>query len=369
MYFRNFHAFRLIAALSVVVLHIELMGVRFGWRSGPLGTNIESLSLGVDFFFVLSGFLISSLLMKELDGGGIRIKRFYMRRALRILPLYYLGVVSVFFIVPLCGLPPVPGLPLAKDFGLQLGLYSVMAPQVAKSFLSFVPYGGQFWSIGVEVMYYLLWPLFLIWCPRLSGVVMAIGVCIGIKIASLLVLGASHPVSAFLAMSRFEILAIGGAACMIHRLLSAKPESCAPWHRLVVIAGRVFSHKGLWLTCFGGLVAATVVSWIWLDNAVHLVAGCLFAYLLVGSSQGLICPKIAEHRVVLFLGEISYGIYLWHFIAIGIIQTLFTRLGLESDQIIIRPLYYIGTIAVTFAISSCSYIFLEKPLNDLRHRI
>jgi len=369
MYFRNFHAFRLVAALAVVVLHVELTGVRFGWRTGPLGAPIEALSLGVDFFFVLSGFLISSLLLKEMDGGGIRVKRFYLRRSLRILPLYYLGVVCVFFVGPRCGLPRMPGLSLDKDFGLQLGLYLAMSPQIAKSFLAFVPYGGQFWSIGVEIMFYLLWPIFLCRWPGLSCTLLAICLCIGIKVLSLLALGASHPVSAFLAMTRFEILAIGGAACMLHRQLSMDPKPASPCGMLTAISSRIFSDRGLWFVILGGLVVVTVVTWIWLDNAVHLVAGCLFAFLLLGSSLGLICPKILEHRAVLFLGEISYGIYLWHFIAIGIIQSLFFRLGLEPDQMFFRPLYYVGSIGLTLMISSCSYLWVEKPINDLRHRI
>ena len=192
-YFPNFYGFRLIAALAVVVLHIQLMAGRFGWVSSELGTGMKALSLGVDFFFVLSGFLITALIVFGSNRRTFSLPRYYLKRGLRILPLYYLVVFVVFFGVNLLHIPEIAGMPLEKNFGEQLTLHLVLLPQV-------------------EVMFYLFWPLLLLGRrPILTTAVFA-GLNVLIKIVALLSLGAAHPFCKFLAMSRFEVLAIGGLA-------------------------------------------------------------------------------------------------------------------------------------------------------------
>jgi peptidoglycan/LPS O-acetylase OafA/YrhL len=366
MYFQNFYAFRFLAALAIVVLHVELMGIRFGWRLVPLGELLKLLSLGVDFFFVLSGFLITGLLLKELDQDQIRISRFYKRRGLRILPLYFLVVLCVFVVVPLIGLPEVAGLSLEKGFDLQMGLHLGLLPQVAKSFLPFVPYGGQLWSVGVEIMFYMLWPLLLAWRSTRCFVVVFILSLIGIKAVAVLTLGSENSICTFLAMSRFEVLAIGGLASMVHRDTASRGARGSKWDSIMVWS---FQSVWRWLGALAVLSVLTMVSWRWFDDVVHIVCGVLFAVLLLGSAYGLMDSKYLESRVVKFLGEISYGIYVWHFIAIGVIQIIVMKLEITVGDVGFRMVFYLGTFLITFVISAASYLIIEKPLNQLRHRL
>jgi peptidoglycan/LPS O-acetylase OafA/YrhL len=117
------------------------------------------------------------------------------------------------------------------------------------------------------------------------------------------------------------------------------------------------------------LSVLTMVSWRWFDDVVHIVCGVLFAVLLLGSAYGLMDSKYLESRVVKFLGEISYGIYVWHFIAIGVIQIIVMKLEITVGDVGFRMVFYLGTFLITFVISAASYLIIEKPLNQLRHRL
>lgn len=366
MYFKNFHAFRFIAALAIVVLHIELMGHRYGLRPEGVG-DIEFLSLGVDFFFVLSGFLITALLLVERNSGRIRLRRFFLRRMLRIAPLYYLIVAFVFFVVPLCGLPVIPGMRLEDGFAPQLVLHLALLPQVAKSYLSFLPYGGQLWSIGVEVMFYLVWPLFIAAGAGCRSVIITIVVVLAGKGAALLAFGPGYPVCAFLAMSRFEILAMGGLASMFYlNIYSGAETKCFGVDKIVGLLLR--SKKSWWVSLFA-LILAILVTWKWADNFVHLVAGAFFALLLLGSAMGFLNSILLENKAMKFLGEISYGIYVWHFIAVGFVHMVMASICVDPGWVATKPAYYIGTCILTFVLSTASFYLVERPINQLRYKM
>ena len=102
LYFKNLHGFRFFAAALVILSHIELFKKRAGLANlWDTPFFFEAGSAGVDFFFVLSGFLITSLLLKEMDETGkVDLKKFYLRRVLRIWPLYYLVLLLCYFVIP-----------------------------------------------------------------------------------------------------------------------------------------------------------------------------------------------------------------------------------------------------------------------------
>ena len=116
LYFPGLHGLRCIAALMVIVTHIELFKARYGLPN-IYHFNKDFGVYGVDFFFVLSGFLITYLLFKEDDKFGfINLKFFYLRRIFRIWPLYYLLIIIVFLLVPLINYPIVPGYNLTDNY-------------------------------------------------------------------------------------------------------------------------------------------------------------------------------------------------------------------------------------------------------------
>ncbi len=123
IYFPSLNGVRFFAAFLVIVDHLELFKSYFGFNTlWPESFSAHLGSLGVTIFFVLSGYLITFLLLTENKISGIKIKNFYFRRILRIWPLYYLIVIISFFIAPHIKFLDVPfyGEEIDVKFGLKL---------------------------------------------------------------------------------------------------------------------------------------------------------------------------------------------------------------------------------------------------------
>ena len=135
IYFPNLNGLRFIAALLVIIHHLEQLLSAFGLKNYWDNPVIESIGgLGVELFFVLSGFLISYLLFtEEQRTSTISIKNFYIRRVLRIWPLYYLIGFLAFFLLPNISMFDIPvwGDQLSANYDLSLLLYILFLPTVS----------------------------------------------------------------------------------------------------------------------------------------------------------------------------------------------------------------------------------------------
>ena len=143
IYFSGINSLRFIAALAVIITHIELLKGVFGFKNywkNPIIFNLGGM--GVYFFFVLSGFLITYLLLVEKEKQRhIKIKDFYIRRILRIWPLYYLIVVIGFFILPRFEMFHISYLQnsFSENFITNVILYILILPNLAFSLFPAVP--------------------------------------------------------------------------------------------------------------------------------------------------------------------------------------------------------------------------------------
>ncbi|MES2487732.1 MAG: acyltransferase, partial [Bacteroidota bacterium] len=159
IFFQGLNSLRAIGALAVCIGHIELLRKMFGLRnytSIPFFKN-DGGHLGVILFFVLSGFLITYLLLEENRRiGTIAIKKFYVRRILRIWPLYYWALIIAFFIMPIA-FAEYPGRDLNR-FVPKLLLDMLFVPNVSLIALGGISGASHLWSIGVEEQFYLMWP-------------------------------------------------------------------------------------------------------------------------------------------------------------------------------------------------------------------
>src|SRR5690606_11355154 len=127
-------------------------------------TTVDALgSKAVSFFFVLSGFLITYLLMAEKKKTGhVAIKEFYVRRILRIWPVYYLVVIVCLFLVPLVFDMSLLGINLYdNNFWVKVGLFFLVLPNLVRLFSPSIAGANQLWTIGVEEQFYLVWPVFV----------------------------------------------------------------------------------------------------------------------------------------------------------------------------------------------------------------
>ncbi|MDZ4751939.1 MAG: acyltransferase [Flavobacteriales bacterium] len=386
IYFSGLNGLRFFAAFAVIVTHIELMKKYFGFDnlwvdSGSVFTSApinhvlnnekhflsplvaESGPLGVVFFFVLSGFLITYLLFREKEQeGNIDIGSFYMRRILRIWPLYFLIFIIGFFLLPQLPWFYVKGQSEAfnQNFWGNFWCYLFFVPNLAYSMFMAVPNIGQSWSIGVEEQFYLIWPVLLKYFKNSLRVILIFGVLlVAIKVVVLLLASGEEftALRKFLAMSKLECMSLGGLGAWL-----------------------VFYKKQAWLNIFFSpitqIVAIIAIPLLvyftppFLQNGIHLVYGFCFLVVILNVSFGPSSLIKCKGRIWTFLGKISYGIYMYHLMVIVLLLSIIRYCGVEGrtmSPFINLALYFSATL-ITVAISYLSYEFFEKKWIAMKGR-
>jgi peptidoglycan/LPS O-acetylase OafA/YrhL len=304
-------------------------GVRIGWT-------------GVDLFFVLSGFLIGGLILKEANlTGGFNYKRFLVRRVLRLWPTLYTFLLAML----LFGFP-------ARDFFWQIALH-VQGYVPTKS-------ATHLWSLAVEEQFYLLlalgFPLLAHtfgWRRTLPWVLVGVMIICPILRALAPWAGYSHRQIYELTHFRIDTLASGVLLAFValewpelfQRLLRER----ALW-AATCAAGVVF----LWYTPQGGSlgeVAGYSVSWV-----------ASAAMLLLVYKSRLVESGRWPFASVAFLGQISYPLYLWHVAVLRLGQKYLSRVIGEGHSLLQTLLIYAGAILVAYLVTK----LVERPIMRLR---
>jgi peptidoglycan/LPS O-acetylase OafA/YrhL len=306
-----------LAVLAVIFFHIHLIGEERYVYGGIPGVVIRSCWCGVDLFFVLSGFLITGIL---LDGKGAPhyFRNFYARRALRILPLYY-GLLAVVFLVgPLFRALSTPRFEALAQNQLPLWLYTCNLSVARVNDFNF---GAEwiefnhFWSLAIEEQFYLLWPAVVLLCGRRTLAV----VCVTLIGTALLLRGAfiwhgfawhvDHTWTVYaLTPCRWDGLALGGLLALAYR---------APgwWKRLAWPAGIAAIASFLVLAALAAYENGIgVESWIVQVFGYSLLALFFGALLIlaVNAPGSGIAGRAWCHPVLRFFGKYSYGLYVVH---------------------------------------------------------
>lgn len=397
-YFPGLNALRFFAAFAVLVTHVEftkkiLFHGDIYWlktdywiqgnawqsifREGP-PEPIHWLSpfvtqggyMGVIFFFVLSGFLITYLLLEERRvSATVSIKKFYMRRILRIWPLYYLIVILGLFVLPHLSLFDVRSqeIDLFKHFTINVVGHIFMLPNLSfATVMEGAPNIGQLWSIGVEEQFYLFWPVLLKFSKKpLRTIILFLISVIVIKLGIYYVINhvlkipkldpdlmISSPVETFkrfIGTLKFEAMAFGGiGACLIF-------DQRKNWLRLI------FSKpiQILTLLSIPGIVLFTPTS---LYNGLYLLFSVPFLIIIMNVAANENSILKLRNRVFDFLGRISYGIYMYHLICITLSFHLLDRVfhfpeRMEGWQTL---MLYALSIPLTIGVSALSYYYFEK---------
>lgn len=291
------------------------------WHHSPLMSAWDlTLSsrghLGVHMFFVLSGFLITTLLLREMRGTGqINLLAFYWRRALRILPVYILVVaVAVFYDVVIKG--NTQSLSLLPYYLTFLSNY-LNVPDI--------PFLAPTWSLAVEEQYYLLWPLLLVVLPfRWIGAVLfgLIAVNVAAACGMWQVFGA-RPID--LGPLRLALLIPTFAPILMGSLLALVLHQ----RRGFDVVFRIAGFHGAAVFWSAALVLACAVLPRHLEGAHNLllhVLMCLMLASLVVREDNALAP-VLRLRPVARIGQISYGIYLYHLFTHAIVFKLFAEMG------------------------------------------
>ncbi|MCB0168228.1 MAG: acyltransferase [Anaerolineae bacterium] len=339
----SLQVYRAIAAIMVVLFHMTDLSLR-EFDTPFLGNIFTFGYVGVDFFFVLSGFIILYIHKKDVGRKG-QTKRYLTKRFIRLYPIYW-GVASVKIMV--VWLMPT----FAKSYETDVGY-------IIKSLLlipqKHLPIIGAAWTLSYEVWFYLLFGLAILigarWALRLGiiWVIAIMGVLIG-KAAGISIFGTTI-LTGFLLNERNLEFILGCLA--------------AYW----VMKGQVKYSKRIAMV--GGVL---FLFWSWWVNQGLEIFSFTFTFgiasflLVVGSASLETRRHLPWPKPLVFLGDASYSIYLTHDMFLNIFTLTFLQLGLLSR---VHPLLMSLTMVIlAIAGGSFIYLFLEKPLiHNLRMRL
>ena len=336
---------RAFAVLTVLAYHLEL-----GWARGGY--------LGVDAFFVLSGFLITSLLVGEfVRRGGISFAGFWARRARRLLPALLLVLLAVAAYGVLQA--PADQLDRLRGDGLATLFYGANWRFIASGQSYFDLFSApsplrHMWSLAIEEQFYLVWPLITFACLRLARGRRWLlgGVCVVGAAASMVTMAmlydSSDPSRAYYGTDgRAHLLLIGaGLALLLSRWSPARGTQRSTVRALGLLGA-----------------IAVVVFWMqvpdtaaWMYRGGYAVFGICVALVIAGAVQPgtFALRSFLSLAPIVWIGRISYGLYLWHWPVIVIASP--ARTGLDGPQLTLLQ------VGLTFAIATASFYLVEQPI-------
>ncbi len=372
VYFPNLNGVRFIAALMVVIQHTEEAKIKIGFPTS-FSEESELGQIGVTLFFVLSGFLITYLLQSEkLSSGTISLRNFYTRRILRIWPLYFLIILLGFWIIP--EFIPVlwdktSSTNLSAHFTAQLLLDIFFMPNAAIILFPPILYVSQIWSIGVEEQFYLLWPLLMKYFSNpLKPLVILIVFFVMARTAALVtftallrdtststnVLDQLVFLRRILGLTRIDCMAVGGVGAWV--LYNQKQR----------LLGALYS-KSAQITTFL-LLIVLMVNRIHFNSERHLLFSVLFTIIILNLSSNPHSILTLNNKLFSYLGKISYGIYMFHAIAISLAVKLLVKYFTPETNIYsyntllwaANSFLYFLVICIVTALSMVSYTYFES---------
>lgn len=362
-YFPNLNGIRCIAALLVVCHHLEQAKHAYGIANlyeYPIMQHAGRL--GVGLFFVLSGFLITYLLLDERGRfGNVDAKKFYLRRVFRIWPIYFLIIGLSFFVFPHLDLLAFPGTEekLSVHVTERLILLALVLPNFAFVLYDLPYWCAQTWSIGVEEQFYYLWP-WLIKYPknRLVILLLFLGITAGILFLGLNYLDPDDQtrnaiVGTFIGQFRIQTMALGGLCAYL------------VYYEKNYILNLLF-RKDVQLIVYTVLVVL-FLSGIHFFGFLELYA-VFFGFFVLNVSCNKNSVINLENRVMIHLGKISYGLYIYHVFVIVLMINFLRAYVPGLDGATYQLTVYILSLAGSVLVSSASYTFLEKPLLAYKDR-
>lgn len=360
VYFKNIDSLRFIAAYMIVLLHCY-----FGWKTyfgqpailvsnssvqsvNKIEAVLNNFGFGVDIFFIISGFLITYLLLSENDKiGKVDVIKFYIRRAFRIWPLYFFmlllaPLLSYFF------LEQEPGYFWHFIFAGNFDIITQGAKSVATNHL---------WSICIEEHFYLICPLLIAFIPvkKLPAILLSI-ILISIVFRGCTAIYVSNygPILYHHTLSRVDVLAIGslfGYLFYDKKIQFTHSLSI----RLLIYSIFIFIFLNVDYNECGSFFASTIKKYFFVLCASYWIGNFLF-----NPNNNL---SFDNNRTLNLFGKVSYGIYMFNPVIIFLYLELFEKYSFTNFPV------FLGLVHISLAIATIlSYRFFEQPFLALKEK-
>jgi peptidoglycan/LPS O-acetylase OafA/YrhL len=350
-------ALRFFAVLGVLLVHF--------WGPQKLPGVLGFLdwgALGVRLFFVLSGFLITGILVGCRDKADafpgntlFFIRQFYLRRFLRIFPIYYLVL----------GLVVAVDLPPARQVLIWLLTYTTnIYITINEHWLGPL---GHFWTLAVEEQFYIIWPWLVLLAPRkwlvpIMLVIIPIAPAYRYSAAThyendILYGGVTRGT---LTLACLDGLGLGALLALVTHS-NLRMETIRKYLDRVILPIGILSFSLLLILQYYGGRARLFYTFG------DLSAELVFCWVVGSASQGFkgMIGEILEFRPLAYLGKITYGIYVYHNLVPVLLVFVFGALGYEYQMSGVSN--FLLSSAVTILIAALSWHFIERPINNLKH--
>ncbi len=371
LFFPNLDGLRFISFFVVFLYHCYMSFFAYTNETSPGFYSVIKLlfghgNLGVNFFFVLSGFLITFLLIREKElKGKIHVGNFYIRRILRIWPLYYLCLLVSFVIFP--AIKAAAGEPYEESasplyYALFAANFDIMHtwPVMPNALMLAV-----LWSVAVEEQFYLTWPLILALVPLRYYKYVFPTIMIGSLVFRSFYTSSDETVYAVRYFHSFSVIgdmALGG--------LFAYYSSYENKFRQFIVN----MNKGFIAFIYIGAIACGIFK--------HVIFPCgiptIFERLVIGAFFGLIILeqnfseksffKMSRFKIISKLGVYTYGLYCLHLMGMFFVAKITGKLNVNNESLLVAILSVIAALLFSIGISLASYHLFEKWFLKLKDR-